>query len=62
MYHFGTTNNDIYEQGVDEGRRQVLTDLAKIWKDNISNFGDTIAAVENAGGDLKDYLEQEGYL
>jgi len=54
MYHFGTSNNDIYEQGVDEGRRQILADLAQMWKND-----DT---AEETLNDLANYLEQEGYL
>lgn len=62
MYHFDGECNDIYQSGVDEGRRQVLADLAKMWKDNCSDFGGGIAAVETLGSDVKDYLEQEGFL
>ena len=56
MYHFGTTNNDIYEQGVDEGRRQILADLAKIYKDANKDYPD------DALDDFASYLEQEDYL
>ena len=54
MYVFSTSNNDIYQQGVDEGRRQVLADLAKIWKDNES--------IEEFANEMSEYREQEGYL
>lgn len=54
MYVFSMSNNDIYQQGVDEGRRQVLADLANIWKDNES--------IEEFANETSDYLEQEGYL
>lgn len=54
MYDFSTPQNDIYQQGVDEGRRQVLADMAKLFKDN-----EYPEYMEDA---LHDYLEQEGYL
>lgn len=54
MYHFETTNNDIYEQGVDEGRRQVLADVARIVK--------AASGVFSLEEDIKEYLTQEGYL
>lgn len=62
MYHFGTTNNDIYEQGVDEGRRQVLADLARIVKDNTELHGDVDGQWEAIGEAVCEYIEQEGYL
>lgn len=54
MYVFSTSHNDIYQQGVDEGRRQVLADMAKIFKDN--------EYPEYKEEAFADYLEQEGYL
>lgn len=62
MYHFGTTNNDIYEQGVDEGRRQVLADLARIVKDVGNTCHNPDVAMEQLGINTYSYLEQEGYL
>lgn len=46
--------NDAFQQGVDEGRRQVLADLAKMRKDDES--------AEEFVNEVSDYLEQEGYL
>lgn len=54
MYVFSTSHNDIYQQGVDEGRRQVLADMAKLFKDN--------EYPEYKEEALANYLEQEGYL
>ncbi len=60
MYVFSTAQNDIYQQGVDEGRRQVLADIAKIWRDVKADCnGDPTTAF---GDEVYDYLEQEGYL
>lgn len=60
MYVFSTSNNDIYQQGVDEGRRQVLADIAKIVHDVNSDYnGDPCNAI---GELVYDYLEQEGYV
>lgn len=54
MQHFNGDPFDIYDDGVREGRRQVLADLAKMWKDDDS-------FVEFAN-EVLNYLEQEGYL
>ena len=54
MYVFSTSNNDIYQQGVDEVRCQVVAALTKNWNDN-----ETIVDLANV---LSEYLEQEGYL
>lgn len=54
MYTFSTTKNDVFQQGVDEGRRQILADMAKLFKDN--------EYPEYKEDALHDYLEQEGYL
>ena len=54
MYVFSTSYNDIYQLGVDEGRRQVLADIAKLFKDN--------EYPEYMEGALATYLEQEGYI
>lgn len=54
MYVFSTPIDDIYQQGVDEGRRQVLADMAKLYKDN--------EYPEYKEEALAEYLEQEGYL
>lgn len=51
---FSMAKNDIYQQGVDEGRRQVLADIAKLVKDN-----EYPEYLEDA---LYEYLTQEGYL
>lgn len=60
MYVFSTPINDIYQQGVDEGRRQVLADIAKIVHDvNSDCNGDPCTAI---GEQIHDYLEQEGYI
>lgn len=59
-YVFSMSHNDIYQQGVDEGRRQVLADIAKIVHDVKSDCdGDPCTAV---GEMVHDYLEQEGYI
>lgn len=62
MYVFSTPQNDIYQQGVDEGRRQVLADLAKIVKDASDLHGDVDGQREAIGEEVYNYLEQEGYL
>ena len=54
MYRFRTDLNEVYNQGVVEGRRQILADLAKMWKDNES--------IEEFANDVYNYLDQEGYL
>ena len=60
MYVFSTSQNGTYQQGVDEGRRQVHADIAKIVHDvNSDCNGDPCTAI---GEQVRDYLEQEGYL
>lgn len=60
MYVFSTSHNDIYQQGVNEGRRQVLADIAKIVLDAKQNAAlDTSISIADP---VCDYLEQEGYL
>ena len=54
MYVFSMTKNDVFQQGVDEGRRQVLADIAKFVKDN-----EYPECLEEA---VYEYLTQEGYL
>ena len=54
MYVFSMAKNDIFQQGVDEGRRQILADFAKIVKDN--------EYPEYLEETLCEYLTQEGYL
>lgn len=54
MYNFDTPIDDIYEQGVDEGRRQILADMARLVNDN--------EYPEDKEAALYEYLEQEGYL
>lgn len=62
MYVFSTPQNDIYiyRQGVDEGRRQVLANIAKIVHDVKSDCDGDPCTI--AGEMVHDYLEQEGYL
>lgn len=45
--------SEVYEQGIEEGRRQILADLARMYKDELS------ADLPDV---LGDYLEEEGYL
>ena len=60
MYVFSTSHNDIYQQGVDEGRRQVLADIARIVHDvNSDCNGDPCTAISEQ---VHVYLEQEGYI
>lgn len=60
MYVFSMAKNDIFQQGVDEGRRRVLADIAKIVHDcKINCSGDPTTLI---GDEVYDYLEQEGYL
>lgn len=60
MYVFSTSHNDIYQQGVNEGRRQVLADIAKIVLDAKQNAAlDTSISIADP---VCDYLEREGYL
>ena len=40
MYGLRAQENVAYEYGVDEGRRQILADLAKIVKDETELHGD----------------------
>lgn len=44
-----------YDSGYDEGRREVLADLALIWKD----YGDNATELQLV---FKSYLEMEGFL
>lgn len=62
MYVFSNSHNDTYQQGVDEGRRQVLADLAKIVKDETELHGDVDGQWEAIGEEVCNYLEQEGYI
>lgn len=62
MYSLSAAKTATYEKGVDEGRRQVLADLAKIVKDATDLHGDVDGQWEAIGEDVCDYLEQEGYL
>lgn len=60
MYHFDGECSDIFQQGVDEGRRRVLADIAKIVHDAKGNAAlDTSLSIADP---VCDYLEQEGYL
>lgn len=60
MYVFSTPQNEIYQQGVDEGRRQILADIAKIVHDvNSDCNGDPMTEV---GEQVYEYLVQEGYV
>lgn len=54
MYTFNITENDTYQKGVDEGRRAVLADLARLVKDH--KYPEYL---EEA---ICEYLTQEGYL
>lgn len=58
MYVFSTSQNDIYQQGVDEGRRQVLADIAKIVHD--AKESTTLDTTISIADSVCDYLEQEG--
>lgn len=62
MYVFSMAKNDIFQQGVDEGRRQILADLAKIVKDATDLHGDVDGQWEAIGENVCNYIEQEGYL
>ena len=54
MYTFNIIESEEYQKGVDEGRRAVLADLAKLVKDN-----EYPEYLEEA---VCEYLTQEGYL
>ena len=54
MYMLNVAESDTFQKGVDEGRRAVLADLAKLVKDN-----EYPEYLEKA---VYEYLTQEGYL
>lgn len=62
MYGLRAQENVAYEYGVDEGRRQILADLAKIVKDETELHGDVDGQWEAIGEAVYDYIEQEGYV
>ena len=60
MYSLSAVKTATYESGVDEGRRQILADIAKIVHDN-KNV-DTTESETLIGEAVCEYLENEGYL
>ena len=62
MYSLSAAKTETYEKGVDEGRRQILADLAKIVKDENDLHGDVDGQYEAIGEAVCEYIENEGYL
>ena len=62
MYSLSAAKTETYEKGVDEGRRQILADIAKIVKDETDLHGDVDGQWEAIGEGVCEFLENEGYL
>lgn len=54
MSFYDVNLSGAYEQGIEEGCRQILADIARIYKDN--------EYPEDKEMEIGEYLEAEGYL
>lgn len=54
MSYYDVNLSGVYEQGIEEGRRQILADIARICKDN--------EYPEDKEFYICEYLEREGFI